>query len=60
MGRPGGTADSLLKQTFQLSPRSGGVAGVTRQGWEIWSGRRRARPGTQSDPRGRHRRILSV
>jgi len=24
MGRPGGTADSLLKQTFRPSPRSGG------------------------------------
>jgi len=24
MGRLGGTADSLLKQTFRLSPRSGG------------------------------------
>ncbi len=27
MGRLGGGADSLLKQTFQLSPRSGGWPG---------------------------------
>lgn len=27
MGRRGGTADSLLKQTFRLSPRSGGWPG---------------------------------
>lgn len=60
MGRPGGTADSLLKQTFQPSPRSGGMAGVTRQGWEIWSADAGLNRVTQSDPRGRHRRIPSV
>src|SRR3546814_537523 len=62
--RPDGTSGRHRRQSaqadFSAIPPVRGMAGVTRQGWEIWSGRRRAQPGTQSDPRGRHRRILSV
>jgi hypothetical protein len=60
MGRLGGTADSLLKQTFRLSPRSGGWPGsLARDGksGQADAGRNRV---TQSNPRRPQRRALSV